>query len=62
MTYEKGYVYKLMDEGGPTDCREEYFKEASAGAVVTKDVPVYAVVGGCPAKVIKMQNPEEQKE
>ena len=30
MTYEKGYVYKLMDEGGPTDCREEYFKEASA--------------------------------
>lgn len=29
MTYEKGYVYKLMDEGGPTDCREEYFKEAS---------------------------------
>lgn len=30
MAYEKGYVYKLMDEGGPTDCREEYFKEASA--------------------------------
>ena len=29
MGYEKGYVYKLMDEGGPTDCREEYFKEAS---------------------------------
>ena len=30
MAYEKGYVYKLMDKGGPTDCREEYFKEASA--------------------------------
>lgn len=25
-----GYVYELMDKGGPTDCREEYFKEASA--------------------------------
>ncbi|SDB03913.1 hypothetical protein SAMN02910298_00005 [Pseudobutyrivibrio sp. YE44] len=29
MSYEKGYVYELMDQGGPTDCREEYFKEAS---------------------------------
>lgn len=27
--YEKGYVYKLMDQGGPTDVRESYFKEAS---------------------------------
>ena len=26
--YPKGYVYKLMDEGGPTDVREPYFKEA----------------------------------
>lgn len=25
----------------------------AAGAVVTKDVPDYAIVGGCPAKVIK---------
>ena len=28
MKYEKGYVYNLMDKGGPTDVREEYFKEA----------------------------------
>ena len=28
MEYEKGHVYKLMDEGGPTDVRESYFKEA----------------------------------
>lgn len=34
----------------------------AAGAVVTKDVPPYAVAGGVPAKVIKMQIPEEQKE
>lgn len=28
MKYDKGYVYKLMDEGGPTDVREDYFQEA----------------------------------
>lgn len=33
-----------------------------AGAVVTKDIPDYGVAVGVPAKVIKMQNPEEQKE
>lgn len=143
MDYKKGYVYELMDKGGPTDVREPYFKETvdemmrartlcakanaklpndptyvsdleelfdrklddvriltpficdfgnrvkfghnvfinhsailsasggiefcdgvsvAPGVVVTKDVPDYAVVGGCPAKVIKMQSPDEQKE
>ena len=28
MKYKKGYVYELMDKGGPTDVREPYFKEA----------------------------------
>ena len=30
MEYEKDYVYKLMDQGGPTDTRESYFQEAGA--------------------------------
>lgn len=28
----------------------------AAGAVVTKSVPDYAIVGGCPAKIIRMRN------
>ena len=31
-------------------------------AVATKDVPDYAVVGGVPAKVIRMHDPSEQRE
>ena len=28
MNYTPGYVYELMEKGGPTDVRELYFKEA----------------------------------
>lgn len=28
MNNEKGYVYRLMDQGGPTDCTQDYFREA----------------------------------
>ncbi len=34
----------------------------ATGAVVTKDVPPYAIVGGVPAKVIKYRFPTEQIE
>lgn len=32
MDYKNGYVYELMDKGGPTDIREPYFKEAVDGS------------------------------
>jgi len=33
-----------------------------AGSVVTKDVPPYAIVAGCPARIIRYRFPEEKIE
>ena len=70
MEYEKGYAYELMENGGPTYVTEPYFMEAvdemmrarTLCAKANACMPDYAVVGGVPAKVIKYQNPAEQKE
>ena len=70
MDYERGYVFDLMEQGGPTDVREPYFKDAvdemmRARVLCAKAnacMPDYAVVGGVPAKVIRMQDPSEQRE
>lgn len=34
----------------------------AAGAVVTKDIPPYAIVAGIPAKIIRYRQPEEKRE
>lgn len=38
MDYKTGYVYELMNKGGPTDNRESYFKEASAEMIRSRSL------------------------
>ena len=38
MEYGKGYVYKLMDQGGPTNTRETYFNEAALEMLRSRDL------------------------
>lgn len=38
MEYGKGYVYKLMDQGGPTNTRESYFNEAALEMLRSRDL------------------------
>ena len=38
MSYPKGYVFELMEKGGPTDVREEYFGEAIAEMERSRDL------------------------
>lgn len=33
MEYKQGFVYEIMDNGGPTNCKEEYFKESSEAMI-----------------------------
>lgn len=65
-TYGKVHIKKNAWIGmGVTICPGVTIGEyavVAAGAVVTKDVPDFALVGGVPAKVIKYIDSKEQKE